>query len=279
MHGLGDNIYQRAFVREIKDDVFLYTSWPQIYKDLENVYPVRPITCLRTQNKNINRQPDSIWSIPKKQPELKIIYGKSDLQSGSILSAMRSRFNVTPKIFDLPKFTEMNNIIKFTKTKYAIIRPVTVRTEWKNEARNPLPEYINKAAEILKKTGYTTVSVADIEENEEYAETLPHCDIKFNNGELNLECLMSIVQNASLIVGSVGWIVPASIAAGIRLIIILGGHGGYNAPEKIVSGIMNTDKISWIYPDNYCRCTKKIHNCNKTVTNFEEKFTYALGLK
>lgn len=272
MYGLGDNIYQRAFIREIKERVYLYTAWPQLYKDLINIKFVKPTTNLRTQNKNIHIQDAILWDTAPSLPVKKIGYGAAAFRTGSILDAMSNQFGVSAKIFDLPKFKSHE-----IKKPYAIVRPATVRKEWKNIARNPESKYVSISADLLIKNGYTVVSVADLQDGQEWANELPQCDVAYNNGELSLESLMGLVQGASLIVGGVGWIVPAAIACGIPLICILGGHGGHNAPEKITGEPMDTNKTRWIYPDHYCRCTTMLHQCNKKISGFENKFLSALG--
>lgn len=271
MHGMGDNIYQRALVREIKYPVHLITSWPQIYKDLPNVKPVKPVVKLRTQRKNVYKQPENIWHKSNDISSKKIRYGVTALNNGSIIKSMQKCLGTGAKVFDLPKFDKPE-----IKERYAVIRPVTIRKEWKNEARNPNPEYVSYAAEKLKRIGYKTVSVADLENGEEWAEALPICDISYNKGELTFEELMGLIDNASVIVGGVGWIVPAAIAYNTPLIIILGGQGGHNAPEKIVDNPMNAKNVRWIYPDNYCMCISKEHKCDKKISNFDEKINSAI---
>ena len=83
---------------------------------------------------------------------------------------------------------------------------------------------------------------------------------------------MGWVQNASLVVGGVGWIVPACAAAGVNLITILGGQGGHNHPKKLIDKPMNESKIKFIEPDNYCMCVDVRHSCDKTISNFDNKF-------
>lgn len=271
MYGLGDSVYQRAFVREIKERVYLRTCWPQLYTDLPNVYPVRGKTKLRTQNKNAARQPLSVWHASPALPAKKIGYGNAALKKGSILDAMENCFGVTAKVFDMPAF-EGPRISK----PYAVIRPVTVRGEWVNIARNPLPEYICEASQILKDHGFNVVSVADLQDGAEWADVLPECALEYNHGELPFELLMGLIQNAAVVVGGVGWIVPAAVAAGIPLITILGGQGAHNAPEKITGQPMNLSLARWIYPDNFCRCSNMLHLCNKEIGNFEYQFEEAM---
>ena len=272
LYGMGDNIYQRAFIREIKERVYLRTSWPQLYADLPNVCPVKPKTKLRTQNKNVARQPQSTWHTAPSLPAKKISYNGKALKKGSILTAMSKCLGgIAPRVFDMPAFTgpEIQS--------YAVIRPVTVRGEWANTARNPKAEYISEAARILKEHGLYTVSVADLQSNAEWAEAVPECDIAFNHGELPFEQLMGLIQGASIVVGGVGWIVPTAIAAGVPLITVLGGLGAHNAPEKITAPPMDLSKTRWIYPDNYCRCSDMLHQCEKDISDFDFKFREALS--
>lgn len=272
MFGLGDNIYQRAFVKAFGRPVYISTPWPEIYRGIPEVHFIKPDTNLRTQKKNIERQPAGFWIKPRPMPSRRIRYGASELAKGSIIAAMQRRFRIEPEEFDLPQFMGPE-----ISGQYAVVRPVTVRREWRNEARNPLPEYVIKAAEILRDRGFIVVSVADLQDGEEWTEGPPAHDIAYHRGELNVEQLLGLVQGASVVVGGVGWIVPACIASGVPLVTILGGQGGHNAPEKTTDpDRMDLSKTRWIYPDNYCRCAKMLHQCDKTITGFADKFQEAL---
>ncbi|RLC31990.1 hypothetical protein DRH13_02285 [Candidatus Woesebacteria bacterium] len=270
MYGLGDNIYQRSVFREIKERVYLRTCWPQLYSDLPNILPAMPTTRLRTQVKNLQKQDASVWHSPPCLPSVKMAYSSGNLKSGSILHAMTKKIGVTPKIFDMPKFDGPK-----IYPPYVVIRPVTMRSEWYNRARGPEDVYICEAATLLRDYGYYVISVADIAEKE-WCDKLPKCDLAYNHGELIFEKLMGLIQNASLVVGGVGWVVPACAASGTPLITILGGQGGHNSPEKIISKPMNDSKIKFIRPDNYCMCADNRHVCNKTISGFEEKFLDAM---
>lgn len=271
MQGLGDNVYQRAVLREVKERVYLRTSWPQMYQDIPNIKPIIPKTRLRTQLKNINRVDPRVWVASPCLPLVKISYTVNTMKTESILDTMQRMIGVKAKVFDLPKFKGPD-----IPRPYAIVRPTTLRAEWRNHARGAKPEYIVKAAEQLKKAGYYTVSVADLEPGFEWADDLPNCDLCYNGGELDFESLFGLVQGASVVVGGVGWIVPAAIAAGVPFIGILGGLGAFNAPEKICSGPMNLDKVRWLTPDKFCLCDDMRHGCNKTITDFRFKFNDAL---
>ncbi|WP_152687267.1 hypothetical protein [Klebsiella aerogenes] len=45
-----------------------------------------------------------------------------------------------------------------------VIRPTTVRNEWKTTSRGPLNEYVDTVSKMLAERGYHSVSVADLNE-------------------------------------------------------------------------------------------------------------------
>lgn len=269
MYGLGDNIYQRAFIRELTGEIYLDTPWPQIYSDLSNVRPVAINTKLRTHAKNIASQAPEIWHQAPVKVDKRIQYqhGERSLMNTSILEAMKHCLGVKPKIFDLPKFTSPK-----IDSPYAVVRPVTLRSEWMNSARNPKAEYISSAAQIIRSHGVKVVSLADLKDCVEWADELPVSDLAYNHGELSLEEALGLIQGASLVVGGVGWIVPAAIASGVPLITILGGQGRLNAPEKISGAPMDLSRVRWIKPDKFCNCANRSHKCDKFISDFEFKF-------
>ena len=100
MWGLGDNIFSRPFVRAAarKYDLYLETPWPELYADLDIKF-VRGRRLLRTQQKNIARQPAERWShddIPN--CELKAAYG--NLAATSIIEGLEARWQLLGVDFD-----------------------------------------------------------------------------------------------------------------------------------------------------------------------------------
>jgi hypothetical protein len=267
MFGLGDNVYQRAFLKNINKPVFLETSWPQFYKDIPSVELIKPDVKLRTQRKNVDRMPASIWTNKQRyamgQSSQRIYYGDK-----GILEGMRRCFRVNPDLIDLPDFGP-----SLVDGKYAVIRPVTIRKEWQNEARAPKPEYIAEAMQILRDDGYKLVSVADLEEDKEWmVGQYPSADIEFHKGELMVEQLMSLCAHSQLMVGGVGWIVPVGVAYNIPTWVIGGGHGAFNAPDLVLPKHQK-HKVSFVLPEKYCKCRDHFHKCNKVINNHVEKFT------
>lgn len=260
MRGLGDNIYQRAFIKALGGEVWLDTPWPQLYRDLP-VHFVRPATQLRTQLKNIARGEQ--WSAqPAGQMTIKVGYGREGIFPG-----MAKCFRRAPGVMDLPDFGPPP-----VAGRYVVVRPVTVRAEWRADTRNPLPEYIAQAAAEVRRRGYQVVSVADLEQGAEWAlEPMPPADVVFHRGELPVEQLLALVQDAAAVIGGIGWLLPAAIAAQVPAWIVCGGQGGFNAPELITSPGMDLSRIEFAVPDNFCRCTHKQHSCDKRITDYDQR--------
>jgi len=257
--GLGDNLYERAFIKALPKPVYLDTPWPELFRDIPGVHFVQPQTTLRTQAKNIARH--SQWEVaPPRQPARHIRYGAE-----GIIQGMTASFGVAPVEFDLPPLPPSP-----ATGKYVVVRPATVRSEWRADTRNPDPEYIYRAAWEARLAGYTVISVADLEEGKEWlvgGVSFP-ADIEYHKGELPVEQLLALVQGAAAVIGGIGWIVPACLAAKVPAWIICGGQGGYNAPELICPPGSN---ITFAVPDNFCRCRLKQHNCDKRISNYDTK--------
>lgn len=270
MFGLGDCIYARPFIKKLsgKDEVLLETPWPELYQDLPNVKFVKPITNLRTQKKNSERAPPQIWSRRYRGQTRQMSY-----TSDGIIKGMTRSLGVSPGVMDLPDFDSP------IQGKYAVVRPATVRKEWVAASRNPDPSYIANCASKLLSEGYTVISVADLEDGVEWAlEPLPDATIRFHRGELNVTQLMGLIKHASLVVGGIGWMVPAAIAYNVPAWFIFGGFGKYNSPENLFDfDLMDMSKIGYAIPDKFCRCADGKHHCDKEIVNHDEKFAEWLG--
>lgn len=279
MKGLGDNIFQRHIIKALVNagnTVWISTPWPELYKDLRVKF-VRRETSLRTQKKNMDKTSVEWFdTYPSDSLIINLAYGVKDLDRGSIIKAMESKagFKLSTTDFSLPSYGGFSNAILNNGKPVAVIRPVTVRSEWKNTARAPLPEYIEYCSMELKKRGYWIVSVADLEEGKEWMlGNEPYADQKFYKGELGIAELMGLVEESSLVVGGVGWVVPACIALHTPLFCILGGQGGHNAPGVITDQRMDLSKIRFATPDKFCRCIDMTHQCNKKISNIKYSFS------
>lgn len=256
MRGLGDAVYGRAFIKQLGGQVWYDTPWPQLVEDLPNVHCVQPSTPLRTQSKNIARHTQ--WEkAPRGLQQRTPRYGQE-----GIITGLTRTFGVAPGEFDLPPLPPSPE-----SGSYVVVRPATVRREWRADTRNPLPDYIDWAAAEAAARGYRVISVADLQDGEEWlVGSPPQADVTYHKGELPVEQLLALVQDAAAVIGGIGWIVPACLAAKVPAWIICGGQGGYNAPELICPPVEN---ITFVVPDNFCRCIQKQHDCDKRISNYD----------
>lgn len=284
MYGLGDTVYQRPMLRALGDafgEIFVASPWPELLDDLPGVRLCQPKGCgkLRTQLKNANRQTARSWvQAPIRSQTLTAYYVRRSTPNVNIVQELEKTLpmNGRPFVFDLPRFGPPP--IADPGKPYAVVRPCTLRREWINPARNPLPEYVAEATTMLQAAGYHTVSIADLDPPHEWMlEPYPECDEHFLRGQLDVSQLMALLQGASVVVGGVGFIVPCSIALRTPLICIAGGQGDHNAPEVVTDPRMDLRRVQWIMPDKYCRCGERLHECPRTITGFAAKFSRALA--
>lgn len=251
--------------------MWLSTPWPELYADLD-VRFVRTGTSLRTQAQNEARQPPDRWSRPPDGCErVRVAYGHAELAArGGIVRAMERQVPLgdTPFRFDLPPLPASPVA---SARPIAVVRPVTVRTEWRNEARNPDPAHVAWLARELRKS-HTVVAVAHLARGQEWALDIPPHDIGFLNGELDVMQLLALVAAADVVVGGVGWIVPAAIAAKVNAFIVLGGQLGHNGPDVITDPRMDLERIGWAKPRGWCRCTNMRHRCPKLIPDLPEQW-------
>ena len=270
MQGLGDNVYQRAFIKSLvkSKEVLLETPWPEIYEDLPNIKFIKPQTKLRTQKKSLEKVDKNLLAGSYYGPAIQISYDHRGMMRG-----MRDKFGVDSSLFDLPDFESP------ISGDYAVIRPATVRDEWKASSRNPKPEYLAECAQMLIDRGIKVISVADLEEGAEWAiEPLPKATETYHRGEFSIKELLGLVQHAKIVVGGIGWLVPAAIAYKVPAWFIFGGYGAYNSPENLFdAGRMDLSKVGYALPDDFCRCRDGSHNCRKEISNHATKFAEWLG--
>ena len=285
MHGLGDNIGQRNFIKELPFPVYLETPWPQLYSDLPNIKLIECDSYWRTQKKNLSINTFPWADLPQDRgPEIQVGYNNEDLQGeGSIFKKLSDTFGgIVPRTFDMPQFKRPDRALPKNRNgaptylgNYVVIRPTIQRKEWFSTSRNPDPQYIYRASELLKSEGYFVISVCDLENEQEWIEGKePIANLKFHHGELSVEELLGLVQNAGLLVGSPGWMVHASLASKVPMALIYGGYGGCNAPEKIAdSRYADTSCLTHFVPDNFCLDQNMgCKTCDKTIYDFDSKF-------
>ncbi len=274
MQGLGDNIFQRPFIHTLSRHwtVYLETSWPEFYADLP-INVVRSTTRLRTQAKNVNRARVA-WSgwPPNCRHSKKISYVNALRGRGSLVQGMEQTFGIRfePQLFDLP--TLPPSPIQ-TDKPIAFVRPATMRHEWLNESRNPKPEYIAAITDALRLTHHIVV-VADVQDGAEwFVGTPPKGDTEYIRGQLPAMQMLALLASSDIIVGGVGFIIPAAIALKKWCFVILGGMGGHNAPHIVADVRLDSSRLGFAIPRDFCQCTNMRHQCNKEIPDLMQQFS------
>lgn len=270
MQGLGDNLYQRAVLRAYKpaSDLYLVTCWPQLYRDIDHIKPVRPgVTRLRTQAKNARMAPGYVHA-PARVPRRRLHYVGG---GGSILEALCADLRISPKSINMRGPDPIDDP-RIPAPPYVVVRPATVRREWRADSRNPKPEYIATACAAARAAGFLVVSVADLQSDAEWpVGELPPADVRYHAGELGIEALLALVAGAAGVIGGVGWLVPAAMAYRRPMLCIFGGWGKHNGPDRIFDRRLDTSHFVSAIPDRFCMCATSSHRCDKRISNLEEK--------
>ena len=281
MHGIGDNIIQRCFIRQLTrrgHEVWLKTPVPEIYQDIGNLHFVKADSRLRTQKKNETQSTINFEYSPADIPCQRIFYGDTDLKQGCIFTTMERQFGIPPAGLDLPDYI-LPDIGLPPDKPLAVVRPTTERTEWHNASRGPLNEYVDSVARMLAVRGWHLVSVADTEPGLEWipgAEPFAHQ--KLHHGELSLPQMLALAQRAGIVVTGVGVVMLAALAYRRPVICLQGGCGGSNHHSKVTDqSCMDLSRAAFIYPDNYCRCQLMKHNCNKHISRLSDRIIPFIG--
>jgi len=289
MHGIGDTIYARPFIRLLAEDpeneVYLLTGLPFIFRDLPVKFlEIRPDQTLRHASKWLKGANFEFTPPPEAfDQEIDYFYGNDHIlgQNGkrmnSIITHMEQSFGFEPgstkPVFDLPPLPHHGLNLPVDK-KIAVVHPSTTRREFVCPTRAPKDNYIPWCSKTLMDQGWHVISIADCEDDKEWierrAEPLAH--ERYHQGELGLERTLSLLQSADLIVGGPCFILPAGVAAQTNLFIIFGGRGKFDNPHKLFDLRMDLTKIHWVLPDNFCRCTLPVHDCDKTISNLDDAF-------
>lgn len=235
MHGMGDNLHQRAVIRELvhEHDVWLETPWPCFYQDL-NIHLLRPDTRLRTQAKNAAREAGRFDSeaAPAHAQVLRVSYPPERVRRcGSVLAAMAEQCGVPVGDFRLPVpndwLARADALIASWHTDKPILvyRPLVERTEWSGcTARNPDRNAYKAILDAIR-DHFFVVSVADLQKNVEWMTSHPiDADIEYHAGELDVEILSGLFRRAALIYTAPGFAVVLAQAIGTAVVAVFGGY-------------------------------------------------------
>jgi len=278
MWGIGDNLHQRAPIRELMKthEVWLYTCHAAIWHDLipQGLHLVRKTTRLRTQAKILEREK---LTFPNNQPPTgisgpKIWYRKDQIDiHGSIVETLMHECGIKGVVpdFSMPVKREW---VKFARDLMAtwdmqgkplmIYRPIVQRREWNGANRNPDPVAYEALYKSIKDK-FFTVSIADLQANEEWiVGPEQDADVKIHDGSLMFETIAGLFKEAQIIFCNAGFAPVLAQAVGTPVIVVYGGRESYKTTQRAGAHLAPTLGIDPIHP---CDCHVERHECKKEI--------------
>lgn len=269
MHGMGDNIHERAIIRQLIDryDLWLHTSWVSIFHDFipMGLKVVNKLTTLRTQTKNAARERRlfSETPIPYGIPTIKVWYPPAQVKiCGSVLGAMMKTIpdcNIRTADFRLPiprlwDQLALDFIEKLQpKRPIMIYRPLTERREWNgSRARNPDGKAYYELYNSIRDK-YTVISIADLQPRHEWITSYSvGSDLELHAGELSFELMAAIFHRATLVFCTSGFAVILAQAVKTPVACVFGTYEmGYSfspgakfSPYLAIEPIIPKDSFS-----------------------------------
>lgn len=277
MQGLGDNLHQRAIVRQLMErgPVFLETPWPSVYHDLvgERLWLVPRPSSLRTQAKNAAREASRYTAtvLPRGARPIRVWYtGAQVRQFGSIFAAMVHSVGCSMETADfrLPVPDAWLRAIderlhQWAPTKPIMLyRPLVERTEWEGCAgRNPDFKAYSEIFRAIRDR-FFVVSVADLVPGKEWiAGHFEVPDVALHKGELTFELLAALAARAGLVFASAGFAPLLAQAVGTPTICVFGGH---ESSMTIKDGAKFAPTLG-IDPIEPCDCFDHYHKHKKSI--------------
>lgn len=277
MYGIGDNLHQRAPIRELMKthEVWLKTCHAGVYHDLipKGLHLIFKTTRLHAQAKIIEREkavfPHS--TPPANAPQIKIWYRKDQIDKcGSIVEALMYECNVKGKAdFSFPLKPEWQqqarDLIATWKADKPIMiyRPIVLRREWNGANRNPDPVAYETLFKAVRDK-FFVVSIADLVPDVEWIiGPEQDADIKIHDGSLTFEVLAALFKEVNLIFCNAGFAPVLAQAVGTPSIVVYGGRESFKTTQRAGAHLAPTLGID---PDQPCDCHTERHDCKKTIT-------------
>lgn len=284
MHGLGDNLHQRAVIRQLMQryDVTLESSWVAPYHDLieQGLKVVHKSTSLRTQAKNAKREADLFHkSRPHNVRTRKVWYAPREVRAcGGVLAAMCRNCDVSYERADFrlpvkPEWITAAREAVPTDKPILVYRPLVERTEWNGcAARNPDHDAYAKLFDSIRDRFYV-VSIADLVPGVEWMTSRPvSADKEFHAGELPFETLAGLFHIAALTYTAPGFAVILAQAVGCPVAAVF---GAYEASYSFSGGARYSPYLG-IDPITPCDDFKHDNTKDKTIDIAKAKSRLAL---
>ena len=279
MYGIGDNLHQRAAIRELMKthEVWLKTCHAAVWHDMvkQGLHLMLKPTSLRTQAKIIEREKGSFPKSsepPAGAHGIKIWYRKDQIDLyGTIAHTLMHECGVsgTPD-FSFPvkpdwtaRARELIANWNPEQKPLMIYRPIVQRREWNGANRNPDPVAYEALYKAVKDKFYV-VSIADLKPNEEWIVGPEQpADLKIHDGSLPFEVMAGLFKEAALVFCNAGMAPVLAQAVGTPSIVVYGGRESFKTTQAAGAHLAPTLGID---PDRPCDCHTERHNCNKKIT-------------
>jgi ADP-heptose:LPS heptosyltransferase len=280
MHGLGDNIHQRAVVRQLmkRYRVTLETSWPSVYHDFDIGLARRNVS-LRTQQKNSEREADKFVSRhPLTRSGMRISYTGQQVLASPSKTILEVMCNVTgtsfaeadfsfpiPDSWDHALDAALGPLPDRARGRpWVVYRPLCARPEWRGSmARNADPASYQELFNRIREQ-FFVISVADLVPTREWiVGPEMDADLKFHKGELHFELLAALMHRADLVFTSSGFAAVLGPAVGTPTISVIGGYEDTRCHD---AGARHAPYLA-IGPRVPCTCWTSacMRDCAKTI--------------
>lgn len=269
MHGLGDNVHQRAVIRALKKKtgarVAVETPWPEISADVaDEIY--LPEKSLRTQTKNVSRHAGKIPvlkanDLPKFGQVLKNWYTAENVRRFGYVGAMLHGLGLprTDQDFSFSPQAGFFVLGNPERKPVMVYRPLTIRTEWAGcSNRNPDADAYHDLFAAIRKN-FFIVSAADLSPKLEWISSKHvDADAEFHAGELTPQNLFWLYTKADLVFCSPGFSLPLAQSVGTKVVCVYGGREN----SKFYAQNERTLGVDTKTP---CVCMTHTHACNKRI--------------
>ena len=280
--GLGDALYMRPWVlersRREPGGVYVSTAWPEAYHGHEDLVRCVPHSSrLRTQQVNIQRSSWRWHATPKPHHRVALDYGAWALRKNvSVVQGFHDQTGASPAIADFklpihPSWDAAADEVlealepRLRGRQLALVRPPTLRPEWKCNSRNPRPEYLEQLVET-QRDRFFFVGVGFLQPPHEVLDCgrlHSLLDESFLEGQLAWTTIAALCARVDLVLASPCFLVPLCAAVGARAYFVFGGHV---PPEILFDSRMGLDQIGWCAPTPFCNCQLMHHPCNKEIS-------------
>lgn len=242
MHGLGDNLHQRAVLRLLMEtnSVYVETSWVSLYHDLiaQGLHVMHKPTRLRTQAKNAAREDAKFWrgEPPPLCDHVSLRYSRSS--PSTIMEEMLASAGLAGRFaqadYSLPVAEEWFAPVEEAVASWHIpsdkpvmvYRPLTIRPEWMGSERRNADVATYAEALMAIRHRYFVISIADLVPSREWivGPEFTGADVVLHKGELPFESLAALFALSDLVFTSGGFALILGSAVHTPVISIVEGE-------------------------------------------------------